>query len=41
MDYEQAPQSEQHQQRLTGIEARLTVQEEQAAKLDRPGAPWT
>jgi hypothetical protein len=41
MDNEQAPQVEQHQQRLKGIEARLTVLEEQTTKLDRLGAPWT
>ncbi len=36
MDNEQTPQAEQpNQQRLRGIEARLTVLEEQTAKLDR------
>jgi hypothetical protein len=36
MDNEKTTQPEQpHQQRLRGIEARLTVLEEQTAKLDR------
>ena len=36
MDNEKTPQAEQpHQQRLKGIEARLTVLEEQVTKLDR------
>ena len=40
MDNEKTQQEQPHQQRLKGIEARLTVLEEQVEKCDRLSAPW-